>query len=119
MSSRGTMPPKERRLRSRLCQLLHEGGLLRGSLIERRRKCGNPKCVCAHGEGHPGVYVNQSREGKNSQLYVPRSWEERTRAWLARYEEVRDLLEQLSELYRERLKNREEQPQRSGDSDAT
>lgn len=118
MASRTSVPVRERRLRSRLLQLLREGGLLHGNLVERKRKCGNPGCRCQRGEGHYGLYFSFSRDGKQRQIYVPRKWEDRIRDWVARDREVRELLDQLSELHREQLTNREKAP-RSGGSAAT
>lgn len=118
MTAKSSMSARERRLRSRLLQLVREGGLLHGNLVERTRKCGNPNCRCQRGEGHRGLYLAHSREGRQRQLYIPRAWEQRVREWEARYREVRDLLEELGDMYRERVKRREDSS-RSGDSDAT
>jgi hypothetical protein len=40
-------------------------------------------------------------------LYIPAEWEGRVREWVARYSEVRQLLEQISLGFLERLEKRE------------
>jgi len=41
-------------------------------------------------------------------LYVPDGWLERVREWTARYAQIRQLLYELSDLYWERLKGRQD-----------
>jgi hypothetical protein len=40
-------------------------------------------------------------------VYLPAEWETRVREWVARYSEVRQLLEQISVGFLERLEKRE------------
>ena len=49
---RGARGPAERQFRAGLAQLAGGHGLLRGTLVERFRTCGNPRCKCARGEKH-------------------------------------------------------------------
>jgi hypothetical protein len=96
--TRSEMSPEERRLRSRLIQVLSGGGVLRGSLSLRYRKCGNPGCKCARGEGHRGLYLVYSQEGRVRQVFIPRQFEGQVQQWVDQYQEVRQLLEALSEV---------------------
>jgi hypothetical protein len=41
-------------------------------------------------------------------IYVPAEWEDRVREWLDRYQQVRKVLERLSEACVTRLKQRQE-----------
>jgi hypothetical protein len=97
--ARGEMSAEERRLRSRLTQLLSGHGVLRGSLSLRYRKCGNPGCKCARGEGHRGLYLVFSQGGRLRQVFIPRGYEAQVQQWVEQYQEVRQLLEALSEVY--------------------
>lgn len=97
------MPAQERRLRSRLIQLLSGHGLLRGTLSARERTCGKPGCRCTRGERHGGLYLVFSEEGRLRQVFVSRAQEKRVRLWVAQYREVRELLEALARLHLERL----------------
>jgi Family of unknown function (DUF6788) len=92
------MSPEERRLRSRLIQLLSGGGVLRGSLSLRYRTCGNPGCKCARGEGHRGLYLVYRQGGRLRQVFIPRPYEAQVQQWVDQYQEVRQLLEALSEV---------------------
>jgi len=102
------MSAQERRGRSALARLGSQRGLLRGNLLERRRVCGRPNCKCARGELHAGLYLVFSEGGKLRQLFVPKRWEARVRLWVQDYHEVRRLLEEVSRLYVEKLRQRED-----------
>ena len=57
-------------LRRRRRQLLRKlpplDAVLRGSLIERYKRCGNPRCRCADGPGHgPKYYLSVSHAGES------------------------------------------------------
>ena len=94
---------------SRLRLLLKEPGLIRGNLVEMRRVCGKKSCRCSTDAGarHRSLYLGLSLNGKHRMLYVPTEWERRVREWVARYSEVRQLLEQISLGFLERLEKRE------------
>jgi hypothetical protein len=110
MASRNSMTAAERRATSRLRQLLNEPGVLRGNLVQMRRKCGKPSCRCAVDEDakHPAVILCVSLDGKRTSIYIPPDWEGRIREWVGRYGEIRELLEQLSLSSLKRLKDRTE-----------
>ncbi len=105
---RNHLPPKERQARSRISQLGHQDRLLRGSLTVRQHTCGKPTCRCARGQLHESLYLVQRRDGKLRQLFIPKAWEARVRQALGNFQELQALVDQLSELEWERLKNREE-----------
>lgn len=104
---RARMSPQERHLRSQLVQILSGVGLLRASLNPRQKVCGKPTCRCARGERHSALYVVASEDGKPRQLFVPHSLEPQARQWVASYQRVRELLDELSRLYWDKLSNRE------------
>lgn len=104
--SRPGMSWKENAWRKRADELLHEDGVLRGSISVRRRVCGKPNCRCTRGERHEAMYVVYRTEGKTVQLYVPKEWEGRVRGWVKRYGEVRRLLEKLSGVYEGKVRRR-------------
>ena len=102
----GSLPAEERRLRSRLHQLLGAAeGFLHGSLIEMARRCGNPRCRCASDDDkkHRSLYLGQTRGGKTTMQYVPKDQEETVRRWSADFQEAAALLEGLSGQGRLRL----------------
>ena len=106
--SRAHMTAEERRRRSALARLVSQRGLVRGNLLERRRVCGKPNCKCTRGELHVNLYLVFSENGKLRQLFVPRRWEPLIRQWVADYHDARRLLEEISRLYVEKLRKRED-----------
>jgi len=105
---RAHLSAEERKLRSRLIQLVRSEGLVRGNLVTMRNTCGKPNCKCQRGQKHESLYLAQSRKGKHHMQYVPRGWHLRIRAWVGRYQEIQRLVESLSERYWQKLENKEE-----------
>ncbi len=60
------------------------------------------------GELHASLYLVQSQGGKPRQVFVPKEWEERIRQSVQGYQEIQQLLEELSEVEWQRLLNRKE-----------
>ena len=107
MPSPVLLSDQERRLYSRLRDLLREPGLLRGNLVEIKRHCGKKNCRCQQPDSrHRALCLGLSLNGKHRTVYIPADWEEPVRLWVHRHGEVRDLLEQLSLLFLARLQNR-------------
>lgn len=100
-------------LRRRRAQLLLQmpalDTLLRGSLIERYKRCGKPGCKCADGPGHgPKYYLSVSFPGCRPQMdYVPQADQADVAERLASYHQVREIIEQVCEINRELLRRRE------------
>lgn len=108
--TRTALSAKERQLYSKLRQLLNQPGLLRGNLVQMRRRCGKKTCCC-HDEPqarHESLYLGVSLNGKHRMIYIPSLWERAVREWTERYSEVRELLEQISLRCLERLERRKE-----------
>ena len=57
---------------------------LPGSLSLTHRRCGEPTCHCAKGEGHPIWQLTFMAEGKQRVEWIPREW----------VQEIRPLVEQ-------------------------
>lgn len=100
------MTPAERRARSRLAQLIHGQGLLRGSLLERGRVCGKSGCKCARGELHQSLYLVISEKGRTRQLFIPKDWEALVRRWVRNHHDARELMEEVSRIYWEKVRKR-------------
>jgi hypothetical protein len=83
---------------------------LRGSLIERYKKCGKPGCKCARGRGHgPKHYLSLSIPGSRPEMiYVPQESVKQVEAYLAKLADAREILEEICEINRELLRRREE-----------
>ena len=83
--------------------------ILRGSLIERYKRCGKPGCKCADGPGHgPKYYLSVSYPGLRPQMdYVPQESYAQTAEFLANFHRAREILEAICEINRELLRRRE------------
>jgi hypothetical protein len=83
--------------------------ILRGSLIERYKRCGKPGCKCADGPGHgPKYYLSVSYPGLRPQMdYVPQGSHAQIAGLVANYHRAREILEAISEINRELLRRRE------------
>jgi len=83
--------------------------ILRGSLVERYKRCGKPGCKCANGPGHgPKYYLTVSYPKKRPEMdYVPADLQAKVRQYLENYRKVKEILEELSEINRELLRRRE------------
>jgi hypothetical protein len=82
--------------------------ILRGSLIERYKRCGHPGCKCQQGQGHgPKFYLSVSQAGSRPEMdYVPEEYSQQVSDYLGNFQEVRQLLEKICNLNRELLRRR-------------
>ncbi len=101
-----------RRRETLLRQLPPLQAVLRGSLIERYKRCGKPGCKCAEGPGHgPKYYLSVSYPGSRPHMdYVPQELYEPITELLANYHRAREILEEISEINRELMRRREALP---------
>jgi hypothetical protein len=102
------MSPAERQVRSALNQLLSQHGLAHGTLVVRRRVCGKPNCRCADGQLHEGLYLVVTEGGRPRQMYVPRRLEAEVRQWIDNYSKARGLLDDLSRLHWDKVRQRQD-----------
>ena len=102
------MEAPERALRSKLTQIVSGQGIIRGTLLDRRRHCGNPGCHCAKGPGHPALYLilSDGQRKRQRQLYIPKEWHDRVRQWVDNHRQVRELIHEISELHWNQIKRR-------------
>lgn len=81
--------------------------MVRGSLVERRLRCGKPTCHCTGGEGHRVWYLTVSfARGRTEQVTVPEALVPAVQRWLKNYHRWWDGLEEVSAINRELLRKR-------------
>jgi hypothetical protein len=82
--------------------------VLRGSLIERFKRCGHPGCQCQQGPGHgPKYYLSVSQAGGRPEMdYVPEEHRQQVTDYVQNFQQVRQLLEKICNLNRELLRRR-------------
>ena len=83
--------------------------ILRGSLIERFKRCGRPGCKCARGIGHgPKVYLSVSMpKARPVMVYVPQEHRSQVEQFVANYRRTRQLLDEVATINLELLRRRE------------
>lgn len=93
--------------------------LVRGSLFERTRRCGQPTCHCADGPGHTTTYLGVTLAGgKSVQITVPDEWLPIVKTWTENYARLAQITEEISAVNRELLRERllgepEQRPRRA------
>jgi hypothetical protein len=81
--------------------------VMRASLITRSVKCGKPNCRCANGEGHKSLYLSSYYNGKTRLDSVPKSYKDKISKSIRDYDELIDLLSELSSINLELFRRRE------------
>jgi len=81
------------------------GPLLRGTVAERDRVCGNPGCHCAtKGELHVSPYLSVAQEGASRRLHLPADDVQRVEQGTERYRRFRQARARLVQLAAEQIK---------------
>jgi hypothetical protein len=98
-----------RRKKTLMRSLPDLASVLRGSLIERYKRCGKPGCSCAQGRGHgPKYYLSVSKPGQRPEMdYVPKDYLGKVQEHLDNFRKIKSILEELCEINRELLRRRE------------
>ena len=82
--------------------------IVRGSLVERYRRCGRPNCHCAlkGDQGHgPAYYLMVTvAPGKTVQVYVPNEHKREVQRWIKSFRRAQEVLEEVSAINRRLLK---------------
>lgn len=88
---------RRRRAREKL-RALSYAPLLRGSLIDGRRKCGKAYCVCATDPGrrHPSTYLAVRLDGKVRNIYVRPEDRGAIASAIAAYAELHEAVKELT-----------------------
>ena len=100
----------ERRTVSLLHRLGEVGPFVAATLCCVRHRCGNPRCRCAAGEGHPSWRLTfKDKDQKTVSVYVPVDMLKEVREWIKNYRAFKKLGSEISEaqLARVRLYVRE------------
>lgn len=84
--------------------------IMRGSLVERFKRCGRPGCHCANDRGHgPKVYLSVSVSGERPQMdYVPSASHDEVRERIGNFNKVREVLSEVCAINTELLRRRED-----------
>jgi hypothetical protein len=87
----------ERKAQAALDRLAKLGPFVAATLVCVRHRCGNRRCKCASGEGHPSWRLTYKAAGqKTVTVYVPVGLLEDVREWVAQYRELKKLVAEIS-----------------------
>lgn len=88
---------RRRELRGQL-RVLSYRPIMRGSLVERLRRCGRANCACARDPGarHGGKFLTVHLEGRTQAVHVRPDDESYVRAAVAGYEKLWALINELT-----------------------
>jgi hypothetical protein len=102
-------PALRRRRKTLIKKLPPLEAILRGSLIERYKRCGKPGCKCAQSRGHgPKYYLSVSKPKQKPEMdYIPLGYQVQVEEYLENFRHIKMILEELCEINRELLKRRE------------
>jgi hypothetical protein len=91
--------PEAARLRHRKFQLLRRfpipSNLLPGSLTRSYTRCGNPRCHCAHDQGHEAWSLTFMVQGQRRVERIPRDWVEEVERQVAAGREFQDTIHEV------------------------
>jgi hypothetical protein len=96
-SHRQEVQRRRRKLRERMRALSFQP-LMRGSIVQLRRRCGKPNCACATDPEarHGGSYLSVHLSGRTQTLYLRPEDEERVRKAIAAYQELWEVIDGLT-----------------------
>jgi hypothetical protein len=88
----------ERRTAALLKRLGKVGPVLGASLVCVHHRCGNPRCRCAAGEGHPSWRLTyKGSKQKTVTVYVPVGLLTEVRQWVKNYRALKTLVGEISD----------------------
>jgi hypothetical protein len=81
--------------------------VVRGSVVERRIRCGKPGCRCARGQLHAATYLSVTFAGvRTEQISLPAQLVPVARRWVANYQAWWKAVEKISAINRKLLRAR-------------
>ena len=98
MQSEREQTQRRRRLLREQMRALSMRALMRGSLVERRRRCGRANCACAHDprKRHGGKFLTVQLDGRTQALHVRPEDEAQVRAAIGAYTQLWKLINDLT-----------------------
>ena len=99
--------PEQDRKQALVTELASLGGLIRGTLVHSRKKCGRGNCLCAKaGKLHPFICLSRSIGNKRHRLtYVKQKEEANFAQAVKEYNRAWEIIEELSAINIRSIKN--------------
>lgn len=98
MTSERAQTQRRRRLLREQVRILGSGPLMRGSLVDRVRRCGRANCACATDpdKQHAGKFLTVQLDGRAHALHVRPEDESRVRAAVGAYTRLWKVINELT-----------------------
>ena len=98
MTSEREQTQRRRRLLREQLRALSTRALMRGSLVQRLRRCGRANCACATDPArqHGGLFLTVQLDGRTQALHVRPEDEPRVRGAIEAYTQLWDLINGLT-----------------------
>lgn len=78
------------------------GPLIEGSLISAKKRCGNPKCLCASlGPIHDTILLTWKENKVTKALYIPKSMKGEIEKWVNEYKKLKEATKNMSAIQKE------------------
>ena len=81
--------------------LLQVDKMIKGTLCQTGRTCGNPNCKCARGERHLSWYLSNRENGKTKNTYIGASVPEQIEKYSCRYHQRKKRIIRVHKIDRE------------------
>jgi hypothetical protein len=113
LSQRKKTERRRRELQERLRELSFTP-LMRGSIVERVRRCGSPNCACATDPAarHRGKYLSVHLDGRTQVVHVRPVDEEQIQRRIDAYDELWEVINELTACELDDLRRRARERQR-------
>ena len=115
MASRDDVQRRRRALHEQLRALSYEP-LMRGSIVERRRRCGRARCACANDPAarHQGVVLVVSLNGRSQSIALRREDVTRVKRAVEGYAKAWSIINALTECELDDLRSERRQRTKKG-----
>ncbi len=67
------------------------------SLVAVKRRCGNPRCKCAHGQPHRAHVLTRKVDGRTQTVHVPKDRLKEVQEWVEEYKRLKQWIGQETE----------------------
>lgn len=99
---------RRRRILTRRLTVI-DPALIRGSLVERYKRCGKDGCKCMQGKGHgPKYYLTRCLgKSKLDSIYVPLEQIDKVREYARNFRKLQDITKEICDINRDLLRRKE------------
>lgn len=90
-------------LKKLITKFFYDKPMIKGSVVQLKRKCGKEKCRCNDGQLHESIVLSASISGKTRMRAIPKDQINKVTQKVERYQKHRKSRARLTEIHREML----------------